>query len=166
MDKEFLIRLESTMRSIKQKLLLDDDIRKMLFYEKIVDLENMKAPSIASCSDHVFLQPIIDTDVTAPFDKLNYITITVPESAISNKAHYVVRVMIMCDKRCWTYDDNRIRPIRLAQAIINAIDGEKFQCASPLSLSKILETVTNKTMYGYSIVFGLADGLGDGNDTK
>jgi hypothetical protein len=54
----------------------------------------------------------------------------------------------------------------MTQKIINILDGKKFKCAAPLSVSKIIETVTNKTMYGYSIIFGLSDGLGDGNDTK
>lgn len=100
MDTKFLFRLESTMRDVKQQLLLDEDMRKWLFYENIENLENMAAPSIASCKNHIFLQPIVDTDVTPPYDKLNYITITVPESAIGNKVNYVFRVMVMCDKRC------------------------------------------------------------------
>lgn len=166
MDTKFLFRLESTMRDVKQQLLLDEDMRKWLFYENIENLENMAVPSIASCKNHIFLQPIVDTDVTPPFDKLNYITITVPESAIGNKINYVFRVIVMCDKRCWTYDDDRIRPLHMTQKIINILDGKKFKCAAPLSVSKIIETVTNKTMYGYSIIFGLSDGLGDGNDTK
>lgn len=167
MDKKFLLRLESTMKNVKQSLLLDEDIRKLLYYSEVKNLEAMAAPSLVSCSEHIFLQPIVDTDVKPPFDKMNYITITVPEAAVhSEKVGYVFRIIVMCDKRCWTYDGDCIRPIRLAQSIINILDGKKFKCAAPLSLSKIIETVTNKTMYGYSLIFSLADGTGDQDDTK
>ena len=33
MDKKFLLRLEGTISSIKKTLLLNEDIRKLLFYD-------------------------------------------------------------------------------------------------------------------------------------
>ena len=167
MDGKFLLRLEDTMRRVKQEILFNEDIRKLLYYENIEDINELKSPSLQACADHIFLQPIVDTDVTEPFNKLNYITITVPESASSsNKIHYIFRVMIMCDKRCWTYENDNIRPLQLAQLIINILDGKQFSCAAPLSFVKVVETVTNKTTYGYSLLFDLTDGIGDKDDTK
>lgn len=167
MDGKFLLRLEDTMRRVKQEILFNEDIRKLLYYENIEDINELKSPSLQACADYIFLQPIVDTDVTEPFNKLNYITITVPESASSsNKIHYIFRVMIMCDKRCWTYENDNIRPLRLAQLIINILDDKHFSCATPLSFVKVVETVTNKTTYGYSLLFDLTDGIGDKDDTK
>jgi hypothetical protein len=101
MDKNVLIRLESTMRSIKTQLLLNENIRKLLFYTEIEDLEEVETPSVNAVKSNIFLQPIIDVDVEPPFNKKNYITITVPDSRKRpNDIDYVFRIIVQCDKTC------------------------------------------------------------------
>lgn len=167
MDKNVLIRLESTMRSIKTQLLLNENIRKLLFYTEIEDLEEVETPSINAVKSNIFLQPIIDVDVEPPFNKKNYITITVPDSRKRpNDIDYVFRVIVQCDKTCWTYGEGFIRPLRICQEILNTIEGQRFSCAGQLKFDSLVETVTNKTVSGYSILFSLLDGIGDPDDYK
>lgn len=97
MDRNFLIRVNDSLKQIKTKLLLDEDIRKLLYYDVVDD--NTVAPAIEQVKDHIFLQPIIKTETTEPFNKKNYITLTIPEGDLDgNKIEYVVRVVVMCDK--------------------------------------------------------------------
>jgi hypothetical protein len=53
------------------------------------------------------------------------------------------------------------RPLLLSQEIINELDNEKFQLAGPLSFNSIVETVTSKDVYGYSILFDVVDGISE-----
>lgn len=167
MDKNLLIRLESTMRAIKTQLLLNEKIRKLLFYTEIENLEDVALPSIADVKGNIFLQPIIDVDVDPPYNKKNYITITVPDSRIvSNKMDYVFRIIVQCDKTCWTFGDDFIRPLHFSQEIINILDKARFSCSGQLKFTNLVETVTDKTTSGYSVLFTLIDGIGDPDDNK
>jgi hypothetical protein len=97
MDKKFLIRLNDTFKSIKTKLLLNEDIRKLLYYDNVD--ESTPVPPIQLAAEHVFIQPVINVETTEPFNKRNYITITGPDGDKSgNKINYVVRLIVMCDK--------------------------------------------------------------------
>lgn len=155
------------MRAIKTQLLLNDNIRKLLFHTEIESLENVVLPPFGAVKDNIFLQPIIDVDVDPPYNKKNYITITVPDGRVrANKMEYVFRIIVQCDKTCWTYDDDYIRPLRISQEIINILDGQRFSCAGQLNFTSSAETVTNKTVSGYSLLFSLIDGIGDPDDYK
>ena len=97
MDKNFLLRLNKSFKQIKTQLLLNEKIRTLLYYDIVND--STVVPVIDQVKDHIFIQPVIDVDVTEPFNKKNYITITVPEGErVSNKMNYVIRIIIMCDK--------------------------------------------------------------------
>jgi hypothetical protein len=97
MDKKFLIRLNDTFKSIKTKLLLNEDIRKLLYYDNVD--ESTPVPPIQLAAEHVFIQPVISVETTEPFNKRNYITITSTEGdKINNKMDYIIRLIIMCDK--------------------------------------------------------------------
>lgn len=159
MDKNFLKRVNDSLKQIKTKLLLDEDIRKLLYYD-VVNKDTV-SPVIDQVKDHIFLQPIIDVETTEPFNKKNYITLTIPEGELNNhKMVYVVRVIIMCDKSTWELNGD-IRPLLIAQLVSNILDGFKTEFSNALKFSNIVETVTSKDVVGYSILFDTADGISD-----
>lgn len=158
MDKTFLHRVNSSLKTIKTQILLNEDIRKMLYYDDVV---NNLVPTIEIMKDYVFLQPVINVDTIEPFNKKNYITITIPEgNKQSNKMHYTVRIIVMCDKTSWQLNTD-IRPLLISQEIINILDGYKLDMSNQLSFSSIVETVTSKDVYGYSLLFNITDGISD-----
>lgn len=162
MDKKFLLRANDSFKQIKTQLLLNDNIRKYLYYDNII--ETMEAPSIEVVKDFVFLQPVITVDTTEPFNKKNYITITIPEGDLSdNKIDYVIRIIVMCDKSCWVVND-QIRPLILSQEVINILDGFKTYFSNTLEFTSIVETVTSKDVYGYSLLFNVTDGVSDSDE--
>lgn len=158
MDKTFLHRVNSSLKTIKTQILLNENIRKMLYYDDVV---NNLVPTIEIMKDYVFLQPVINVDTIEPFNKKNYITITIPEgNKQSNKMHYTVRIIVMCDKTSWQLSTD-IRPLLISQEIINILDGYKLDMSNQLSFSSIVETVTSKDVYGYSLLFNITDGISD-----
>ena len=158
MDKTFLHRVNSSLKTIKTQILLNENIRKMLYYDDVV---NNLVPTIEIMKDYVFLQPVINVDTIEPFNKKNYITVTLPEgNKQSNKMHYTVRIIVMCDKTSWQLNTD-IRPLLISQEIINILDGYKLDMSNKLSFSSIVETVTSKDVYGYSLLFDITDGISD-----
>ena len=159
MDKKFLIRLNDTFKSIKTKLLLNEDIRKLLYYDNVD--ESTPVPPIQLAAEHVFIQPVINVETTEPFNKRNYITITSTEGdKINNKMDYIIRLIIMCDKSTWNLNGN-IRPLLISQEIVNELENEKFQLSGPLVFDSIVETVTSKDVAGYSLLFDVVDGISE-----
>lgn len=159
MDKTFLLRVNNSFKKIKTKLLLNEKIRKLLYYDVVSD--SMSAPLIEQVKDHIFLQPVINVETTEPFNKKSYITITVPEGNPSgNKIKYVVRLTVMCEKSVWNINGD-IRPLIISQEIINTLNGFKTDMSNALDFSRIVETVTSKDVVGYSILFNITDGISD-----
>lgn len=160
MDKNFLLRVDDTFKQIKTQLLLNEEIRKMLYYD---DITLSPVPAIEQVADHIFLQPVVSVDTTEPFNKKNYITITIPEGEPSeNKIDYVLRIIVMCEKSSWNMNGD-VRPLKICQEIVNILDGYKVAFSNSLKFSRIVETVTSKDVYGYSLLFEATDGISDVN---
>lgn len=163
MDKEFLIRLNNSYKQIRTRLLLNEKIRLLLYYDEFDDTTTV--PSKELVKEHIFLQPVIDTDVVEPFNKKNYISITVPNTDISkNKVDYTVRIIVMSEKTDWEINGD-IRPLVIAQEVINELEGLKLEVSNKLSFYSMVETVTNKDVSGYSLLFTTSDGLGGGDES-
>lgn len=162
MDKNFLLRVNSSLKRIKTEILLNEDIRKWLYYD-VIDA-NTTAPFVEQVADHVYTQPVITVETSEPFNKKNYITITIPEGSLSNnKMDYILRIIVMCEKESWNLNGD-IRPLLISQQVINILDGYKTELSNVLSFSNIVETVTSKDVYGYSLLFDVTDGISDTND--
>lgn len=159
MDKTFLLRVNNSLKKIKTQLLLNENVRKLLYCEEIN--QSTKVPVIEQVKDHIYLQPIITVETTEPFNKKNYITITIPEGdKDNNKMGYVVRIIIMCEKSSWNINGD-IRPLLIAQEVVNILDGFKTDMSNELNFTNIVETVTSKDVVGYSILFDIVDGISD-----
>ena len=173
MDKQFLIRLENTLRKIKRDLLLDEEIRKLLFYdssemerlqsEENIPFDSLDIPAIELVKGNVFLQPIVEVDNQPPYNKKVFIAITSPSMgfAKNDSIEYAIKISIQMDKTNWVYDGDKIRVYRLAQLVINKLDGVKYDCATELAFEQMLETVTDKTTTGKSLLFSIVDGVGE-----
>ena len=110
----------------------------------------------------MFLQPVINVDVQEPFNKKNYITITMPEGErAQNAVEYVVRIIVMCDKSSWLVYDEDIRPLVIGQAVVNELDGFQTALAQELVFTNVVETVTSEDVVGYSLLFAVKDGISD-----
>lgn len=173
MDKSFLLRLESTLAQIKKDLLLDEDIRKLLYYdsktiaqlksEDNIPFEELDVPAIELVRDNIFLQPVVEVDNQPPFNKKVFIAITSPSMGFeaADSVEYAIKISIQMDKTNWIYDGNKIRVYRLAQLVVNKLDMKKYDCATELAFEQMLETVTDKTTTGKSLLFSITDGVGE-----
>lgn len=162
MDKTFLIRMNNAFKKVRTQLLLNDKIRSLLYYD-VIEADTV-APEIEQAAEHIFIQPIVDVDAKEPFNKKNYITITIPEGQREdNRMDYVFRVIVMCEKSTWSIEGDS-RPLLVAQEVVNILDGFKTELSNTLMFTGIVETVTNKDVCGYSVLFEVSDGISDVNE--
>ena len=166
MDEAFLIRLQSTLQQIRLDLLNNAEIRKLVFYssdsmtnKSISDLTDV---SMVEASNFIVLQPVYDGGTEPPFNSGTCITISTSNGSVSEDgiiADYVVRVSVICDKKNWTFNSGKIRPIILAQDIINILHNKKYDCSNQIHFVRYMEQIVTKTQFGYALLFSVSDGV-------
>lgn len=167
MDKTFLYRLESTLVKVRQKLLLNDKIRTLLYYDSADLAEKVETPAMELVAGNILLRPVIEIDNDELANKKLFIAISMPAMNFTdeNAVDYAIKISIMADKTMWNYvDENgeqKIRLYQIAQEVINELEGEKFDTASALLFEQMLETTLDKTITGKSLLFSTDDGVGD-----
>lgn len=169
MDNNSMIRVESTLNQIKADLLLNENIRKLLV------LDNMagSAPTVETVKDFIFLQPVVDTDTDGIFNKSVYISITTAEDSLDNEnineMDHIISISIMVEKHKYLYTngtDTFIRVYHLAQEVLNTINGKKYSCTNPVEFNSMVETITNKNVTGFTMLFYTTDGISEIDDKK
>lgn len=168
MDKAFVLRVEKTIKDIKKKLLMNEKLRKLLYYESEDLTSDCEVPTIQLVKDNIFTQPIVEIDVEPPFNKRMFISITLAASgfASANEVDHAIKVSVMAHNKNWTYDDGKIRVLHMMQEVINELDGAKFACAAKLSYEQALQTTIDSSTNGYAIMFGVTDGTGEKEDDR
>ncbi len=167
MDKECFYRLAQTLQSIKNDLLLNPELRRLLVLDNPDDT-NIPTPSLQNTAGYIYTQPIIDVDVDGIFDKSVFITLNMKSSSISNDKNenlikYTITIMPMVDKNKYVYN-NKIRILEIMQAIINIVDFAKYDLASPIKFVSCGQEYTNKDIIGYCMTFVASDGIADKDD--
>lgn len=170
MDKEFLYRLESTLKDIRNTLLLNENIRTLLYYDSADLAESQEVPAMELVADNILLRPVVEIDNDELANKKVFMTVSMPTMSFTseNSVDYAIKITIMADKTAWNYQnqngDTCIRLYRLAQEVINELEGKKYSIAGKIYFSQMLETVLDKTIVGKSLLFYAEEGVGDGDN--
>lgn len=167
MDHNYFIRLEQSIKEMKNALLENAELRKLLYYssEDIKSsISQLKDVSIAAVEDNIMLTLVTRVDTTPPFNKRNYITITCSNGQIGdNNNAYAIKVIVMSEKKDWIINKTEIRPLRMMQIVSDCLDSKQFVCSGELLFERFSDLITNDDVTGYAMFFSLADGTGDKN---
>lgn len=163
MDNKFILRVEKVIQSIKAKLLLNEEIRKLLFYESDEIVEDVEIPTIQLVEGNIFTQPVVNVTTEPPFNKKIFIAISLSASGFKtyNEVDHAIKIAVMCHSSDWIYGAGKVRVLHLVQEVINELDSKKFACAEVLEYEQLMQTVINEDITGYSIIFSVADGVGE-----
>lgn len=158
-----LEKIEQTLVGIKNKLLHDATIRKLLFHDSNNAL-NMLAPQEKEAESYITLKPIYDFENKEPYAKNSminiYTTQIVPDDEIK-KITGVIQVNIVCNENTWELVDSHIRPLRLSDQIIKLVHGCKFAASNKLEFNTMSDLIINKKLFGYALLFEITDGSGE-----
>lgn len=158
-----LERVETTLAAIKNCLLNDDVVRKLVYNDSNNAL-NMETPDIDKVNKYITLRPIYQFENMADFSQNSMINIyftdgSPQEEEVGIEGIIQINIVVNIDK--WELVDNKIRPIRLANRIIKLLNDKKFTISNSLSLENINQLIISKQLVGYALLFNVFDGSGD-----
>lgn len=161
-----LNRIESTIAAIKRALLNDETIRKLMFNDSNNALQ-LSTPTVQQVDEYITTYPIFEFETQQNFEKNGMINIYIIDG-YPNKDHLAVdatvQINVVFNRDKWMLVDNKIRPLQVANKIIQLVDNKKFTTSNPATLSRMQQLILNKKLVGYALLFDFTDGNSDLNN--
>lgn len=161
-----LTRIASTMAAIRARLLNDEVIKKLLFYDGndalLID-EDISLNEF-DIDKYITLRPIFEFENKENYDQNSminiYMTQAMPEEETKN-IDCVIQINIVCNQDVWGLANDKIRPIEIVNAIERLVNNQKFTASNRMVLNTITDLIISKKMFGYAMLFDLTDGSGE-----
>jgi len=157
-----LERVESTMAAIKNRLLEDELIKKLLFHDSNNAI-NMPPPLKKQVEDYITLRPIFNFENKEDYSKnsvINIYTTQVLPGDEEKKIDGVIQINVVCNEEVWELVDSKIRPIQICNRIIELINNCKFTVSNKIVFNTMTDLIISKTLFGYALLFEITDGSG------
>lgn len=158
-----LEKLETTLTAIKNKLLADEKIRKLLFHDSNNAL-HMLAPQPQEVEQYITLRPIFDFENKENYTQnsmINIYTTQVTPGDEIKQIESLVQINVVCNGDKWELVDSKIRPIQLCDKIVQLVNNCKFTVSNKLVFNTMTDLIINKKIYGYALLFEAIDGSGE-----
>lgn len=158
-----LERVESTLAAIKNRLLGDEIIRKLLFHDSNNAL-NMLPPLIPEVEDYITLRPIFEFENKEDYmqnSMINIYTTQILPADDIKKIDGVVQINVVCNGDKWELVDSKIRPMQLCDRIIQLVNNKKFTISNKVVFNTMTDLIISKKVYGYALLFEITDGGGE-----
>lgn len=162
-----LQRIQLSLAAIRNRLLQDEMIRKLLFHDSNNAL-NMTAPNSREVEKYITLRPIYDFENKSEYDQNSAISVFMTEASPIEGENValqsIVQINVVSNLDTWDLVDMKIRPIELCDKIIALLDGVKFNVSHKLEWTHMTDLVINKNISGYALLFMVLDGSGETNN--
>ena len=158
-----LEKIETSLAAIKNCLLNDEKIRKLVYNDSNNAL-NLETPDRDKVNKYITLRPIYQFENMQDFTQNTMVNIYLTsgdtldeEVGISG----IIQISIVVNIDKWELLDNKNRPISLADRIIKLVNNKKFTMSNSLSLQSMDQLIISKQLVGYALLFDIVDGSGD-----
>ena len=158
-----LTRIESSLAAIKTKLLEDDTIKQLLFYDSN-DALNIEAPDRKKVEKYVTLRPVYQFENKDDYNQNSMINIYMTQASPLDDTvgvDSILQINVICNVDIWELVDDKIRPLQIANRVIKLLDNKKFTTSNKLSFDSLTDLIISKTVCGYALLFSLVDGSGE-----
>lgn len=158
-----LKRIESTLAAIKTKLSADKIIKQLLVHDGNDALE-VQLPEGINLDKYITLKPVFEFENKEDYNQNSIVNIYMTEAQPNDGVKAVdatIQINVICNESVWELIDNKIRPLRIANRIIELVNETKFTASNKMVLNGLTELIINKKMYGYALLFELTDGSGE-----
>ena len=156
-----LDNIQSALFEIKRVLIEDEEIRKLL-YNDSNDALNLDTPSIESVDDYISLYPVYEFNTESGGYNHNCgisigVSVIDPvDEVVQVIASLSINVLVNSNK--WVLTGNKIRPLEIADRIIELLENKKFSTSSTLSFDGMTNLIMTKRISGYALSFTMNDG--------
>lgn len=142
----------------------DGGIRNLLYYTTADALTKTQV-DIATINDYIFCSPVFETTIE-PYNKASFITISLAKLQPIEDTLYdgVLRINILSQLNIWEINNQKIRPLEIANRVIEKIDNVKLSHSHTLVFEGIDLAVLDKNISGYAILFSINEGSGLENE--
>lgn len=161
MKEKDISNLQKNMFAVKNILLNDEDIRKLLYYDTKNALE-LEAPSKEDLEvetdtelGYITLFPIMEKGIVE-YNRNTFIQITVPTLDVDiddndGNLFFGMLITVVTDFKHYMLDNQKIRLLEIVNRVINDIDNQKLNSAGKLEVLKVDEIIFDNYVYGYGI---------------
>lgn len=157
---KLLERLESTIFDIRQLLSTDETIVKLLLNDSPSALS--QALPTGDPNQNIIVAPVFDV-TEPPYDKNTLISINIDKADYDHESVFLatlLKVTVLTRTELWELDDHKIRPMQIANNIIEKLNDRKLTTSHKLYFIKLDLAVLNDKVTGFILHFGVDEGSG------
>lgn len=151
--------LNKTLYAIKNKLMNNDDLTKLLFYSVVNPLEEA-ALTTAQKEKIITLNPIVEYN-TDPNSTINhFISIGVPMIGYGDNMEGVlikIELAIVCHVDYWELNNNRLRLMKITEIVFDELNEQKFSLSGKLVIDNFKPEIFQDNLVGYRLTGFMVD---------
>lgn len=153
--------IQKAIFEIKHLIKETPEIRKLIFHD-VSNALDLQKPTYEEIEEYVVVSPIFDA-TEPPFDKNTIITIAIKKAQYDEEAiivHSLIQISVLTRNTLWKLNDNKVRPLEIADLIIQKINNRKLKTSHKILFSHIELSVLNENINGYTLTFLMEEGSG------
>jgi hypothetical protein len=154
-----LSNLNKTLYAIKNKLINNNDLTKLLFYSVANPLEEDDLTT-AQKNQVITLNPVVEYN-TDPNTSINhFISIGVPMIGYGSSTEGVliqIELAIVCHVDYWELNNNRLRLMTIAEKVFEELNEQKFSLSGKLIIDGLTPEVFRDNLVGYRLTGFIVD---------
>jgi hypothetical protein len=154
-----LSNLNKTLYAIKNKLMNNNDITKLLFYSVVNPLEQDELTTTQK-NQVITLNPVVEYN-TDPATTINhFISIGVPMVGYGSNTEGVLiqlELAIVCHVDYWELNNNRLRLMTIAEKVVDELNEQKFSLSGKLIIDGLTPEIFRDNLVGYRVTGFIMD---------
>jgi len=154
--------LQESLYQIRSLIREDANIRRLVLYDQPNALSVSEDPSLDAADNHIVVSAVFDI-TEEPYNLNTIITIALSratEDEDYNLLASVIRVNIITKAQIWALENNKIRPLEIANLIIEKLENEKLSASNKIYFHSAELVVLDGNTNGYGLTFHLIEGSG------
>ena len=155
-----IVRIMRIVSEVRNKLLQDDKLRKLLVYDSSDAQTQEEVPTIESTKDYISLYPVIEQGIITTNRNvavaLDLTSIDTDFEDGDNAILGTLVVSVLCTDKVLLLDKDKLRHWEMARLIINDLDDMKCSASGKLVVTGA-DRFINKHYYGCAIKILVSD---------
>lgn len=154
--------IQTSLYEIRSKIRSNKNIRKLVLYDQENALDVSTTPGLSEADDHIVVTAVFDV-TEEPYNLNTIITIALSRSTENDDLNLwenVLRINIITKSQLWSLNNQKVRPLEIANLVIEELDNQKLTASNKLFFHSMELIVLDGNTNGYGLTFHLIEGSG------